>query len=62
MMDPKEVMMHLEDEMCVEFEEIHGREPTPTEASKIAELAYSGIGEYYADLGDRARDRAKDAS
>lgn len=59
MLDPKEVMMQLEDEALAAFDELHGRPPTAQEEVKIAEAAYNGIGDYYADIGDRARDIAK---
>lgn len=58
-LDPKEVMMQLEDEALAEFEEAHGREPTARESAKITDDAYNGIGDYYADIGDRLKDQAK---
>jgi len=57
--DPKDVMMHLEDEALAEFDEIHGRPPTAKEEARIADQAFNGIGEHYAGLADRARDMAK---
>ena len=59
MLDPKEVMMQLQEEAYAEFEETHGRAPTAREEAKIDDAAYDGIGDYYADIGDRARDMAK---
>lgn len=59
MLGPKEVHMQLVDEACVEFEEKHGRPPMKHEEDKIADDAFDGIGDYYADIADFARDVAK---
>ena len=60
MLDPKDVMMNLEEEACVSFEEEYGREPNKEELAKIQQDAFDGIGDYYAGVGDFIRDMAKE--
>lgn len=59
MLDPKDVMMQLEEEAVMAFEDEHGREPNSIELQRIQTQSYEGIGDYYADIGDHARDVAK---
>ena len=59
-MDPKEVMMMLEERYHEEFQDEHDREPNKEEEEIITQRAFDNIGDYYADLADFARDKHKE--
>lgn len=59
-MDPKEVMMMLEERYNEEFQDEHDREPDKKEEEIIIQRAFDNIGDYYADLADSLRDQHKD--
>ena len=59
-MDPKEVMMMLEERYHEEFQDEHDREPTPEEEEVIVQRAFDNIGDYYADIADFAKDQHKE--
>lgn len=59
-MEPKEVIMMLEERYHEEFQDEHDREPTKTEEEEITQRAYDNIGDYYADLADSLRSQHED--
>ena len=59
-MDPKEVMMMLEERYHEEFYEAFEREPTKAEEEEITQRAFDNIGDYYADMADSLRNQHKD--
>ena len=59
-MSPKEVMIMLEERYHEEFQDEHGREPTPKEEEEITQRAFDNIGDYYADMADFAKNQHKE--
>lgn len=57
-MDYKEAIQEMHDELCFEFEEERGREPSQEESMELYEIAQDKYESKMAALGDWMRKRA----